>query len=123
MFAGALSGYSVRTSHRNAWTGAVRAGGHNMNLILEGREADHVKVACQGNLTVMPSTGQGDGLKQVVGADCFEQRVLLNMAGTNYVDSSGVSWLLVTHSRFVDGGGKLVIHSAPPRVRETFDLL
>jgi anti-anti-sigma factor len=94
-----------------------------MKLILESREADHVKVACEGNLTVMPSTGQGDDLQQVVGANCFQQMVLLNMARTDYVDSSGISWLLVTHGRFVESGGNLVVHSATPRVRGTFELL
>lgn len=94
-----------------------------MKLILLGYESDHVRIACEGNMTVLPPTGQGDGLKQVIGPDCFQKTVLLNMARTEYVDSSGISWLLVTHGRFVEAGGKLVIHSLPAQVRDTFELL
>ena len=46
-----------------------------------------------------------------------------DLAGVDYIDSSGVSWLLVLHSRLQGGGGRLVVHSATPRVRTTFDLL
>ena len=88
-----------------------------MKLTLRGREAGLVLAACRGSMTLLPPSGPGDALKQVLGSDAFRQTVLLDLAGVDYVDSSGVSWLLVAHSRFAEEGGRLILHSAVPRVR------
>lgn len=94
-----------------------------VKLILRNSEGDVVQVACEGNMTLLPPTGQGDSLRDVAGNDCFKQKVLLDMARTDYIDSSGVSWILVVHSRFIECGGRLVLYSLSTRVRGTFDLL
>jgi anti-anti-sigma factor len=94
-----------------------------MKLTLRGHEGGLLLAACEGSMTLLPPTGPGDALKQVLGSDVFQQTVLLDLGGVDYIDSSGVSWLLVAHSRFAEQGGRLILHSAPPRVRETFALL
>jgi hypothetical protein len=34
-----------------------------------------------------------------------------------------VSWLIINHKRFREGGGMLVLHSVPPLVDQVFRLL
>jgi anti-anti-sigma factor len=94
-----------------------------MKLILKAREGDVIHLAWQGSMTQMPAGGHLEAVRQVVGADCHDQTVLFDLARVDYMDSSGISWVLVLHSRFVEGRGRLVLHSATPRVCATFDLL
>jgi anti-anti-sigma factor len=94
-----------------------------MKLVVQDREGDVVRIACAGSMTLIPPTGQADLLRDVAGPDCFRQTVRLSLADTDYVDSSGISWLVVLHGEFLKAGGRLIVHSIPPRVREMFDLL
>jgi anti-anti-sigma factor len=49
--------------------------------------------------------------------------VLLSLAETEFIDSSGLSWLLECHQKFCDAGGWLVIHSVPPGVMDTLMMM
>ncbi len=62
-------------------------------------------------------------LAQVLGEHIYSKRVLLGLEGSNFVDSSGVNWLLRCHKRFREAGGKLVLHSASPLVCQTLRVL
>jgi anti-sigma B factor antagonist len=55
--------------------------------------------------------------------DIYSRRVLLDLAGTDYVDSTGVSWLLTCHKRCREGGGRLVLHSLTPLVKQVLQVL
>ncbi len=55
--------------------------------------------------------------------DVYSRRVLLDLAGTEYIDSTGVSWLLTCHKRCREGGGKLVLHSLNPLVKQVLQVL
>ena len=46
--------------------------------------------------------------------------LLLDLGAADFVDSSGLSWLLMWHKRYNGLGTKLVLHSVPPMV---FDVL
>jgi len=45
------------------------------------------------------------------------------MAETRFIDSSGLSWLVVCHKRFVQAGGRLVLHSVSPAIMELFKMM
>ena len=53
----------------------------------------------------------------------YGKKLLLNLAQTDFVDSAGVSWLLVCHKRCREAGGQLVIHSLTPMVRQVLGVL
>lgn len=52
-----------------------------------------------------------DPLIQLYGSDIYGQRVMVNLAKAQYIDSLGVDWLLKTHRRFQKAGGRLILHS------------
>ena len=62
-------------------------------------------------------------LESLLGPEVFARKLLLNLEETNYVDSSGVGWLIGCHKRFQQAGGKLVVHSVPPTVRQVLRVL
>ncbi len=49
--------------------------------------------------------------------------MLLNLEDSNYIDSSGVGWLLRCNKRFREAGGRLVLHSVPPLALQVFQVL
>ena len=49
--------------------------------------------------------------------------VLLDLSKADYLDSNGVSWLIIAHKHFVQAGGRLILHSLPRRLQDTVDLL
>lgn len=55
-----------------------------------------------------------DPFADLYGKQVYGQKVLVNLSRSNYLDSSGVSWLLASNKRFQEGGGALVLHSAQP---------
>jgi anti-anti-sigma factor len=82
-----------------------------------------VRVACEGKLTELLDAAAADPMERLLGADGYCRTVLFDLGRTDYVDSSGVSWLIVTHKRFGGAGGRLVVHSVKGPVAGVFDLL
>jgi anti-anti-sigma factor len=78
---------------------------------------------CEGEISQADFSPGQDPLPERLGPDGFRARVLINLERVEYIDSSGVSWLIVNHKRFREQGGKLVLHSVPPRVDQVFKLL
>lgn len=60
--------------------------------------------------------GPGDVLVDNLGAEVYAQRGLFDLSGSNYIDSRGISWLLVCHQRFKEHGGRLVLYGLPQLV-------
>jgi len=81
------------------------------------------------NLRAVDSVIRGDPSPDLNGfADLLAERgyggpVLLSLAETEFIDSSGLSWLLECHQKFCDAGGKLVVHSVPPSVMDTLMMM
>lgn len=50
-------------------------------------------------------------------------KVVLSLEDSEFIDSSGLSWLLECHQKFAAEGGTLVIHSVPPSVLDTFMMM
>jgi len=59
----------------------------------------------------------------LLGEDWPSRRVLLNMERVPYIDSSAIGWLIHAQRAFRAAGGKLVLHSISPSVRNVLDLL
>ena len=94
-----------------------------LNLISIDRDG-LVRVATQGDLTaagVRP--GGRNPLESLLGANWPAHWVLLDLGRTHFLDSAAIGWLLTSQRRLRAGGGGLAVHSAPPRVRQMFDLL
>ncbi len=59
----------------------------------------------------------------LLGESPFSQRVVLDMSDSEYLDSSGVSWLLGTHEHFEEAGGRLVLYSVSPMAMNVLKVL
>jgi anti-sigma B factor antagonist len=64
-----------------------------------------------------------DPLDSLLDGRSYQRSVLLSLANTDFIDSSGLALLLVWHKRFCEAGGKLVIHSVPSHVMDTLKVM
>jgi anti-anti-sigma factor len=85
---------------------------------------DHLTlVEVSGRITPDSFSHESEPLAALLGPGTYHRRVLLSLANSEYINSSGVGWLLVCHKRFRDAGGRLVIHSIPQLIRSVLDVL
>jgi anti-anti-sigma factor len=93
-----------------------------LNLLPE--IAGVVRVACQGNITQEKISRDSDPLQAAAGGpEVYGRTVLLNLEQADYIDSSGISWLLVCHKRCTQLGGRLITHSVPPAVMKMLEIV
>ena len=64
-----------------------------------------------------------DPLVEQCGGDVYSKPALINFARADYIDSSGVGWLLTCHKRFKEGGGKMVLHTISPFTMQFLKLM
>lgn len=62
-------------------------------------------------------------LDELLGSRGYGQRVMLNLTETRFIDSSGLSWLVVCHKRFIQAGGRLVIHSVRATIMDLLKMM
>jgi anti-anti-sigma factor len=96
-----------------------------MKLSLVSIERDGVvRVSSEGNITCEDFRAEGKNpLESVLGASWSNNRVILDLDRTNYIDSSAIGWLIDTSKRFKQAGGALAVHSVRPAVRQVLELL
>jgi anti-anti-sigma factor len=94
-----------------------------MRLTLASHTDQLTRLECEGEVTQHELTSDKDPLETVMGTTIFRRCVLLSLDKTTYIDSSGVSWLLHGHKEFERSGGRLVLHSLSPMVRQVLNLL
>ncbi len=94
-----------------------------MKLTLGTRDDLLIRIHCEGDVTMDKLIGKPDPLEKILANRDFAGCVLFDMERTNYIDSHGIGWLLRCHKHFVERGGKLIIHSVPPLVKQTLLLL
>lgn len=88
-----------------------------------GEAEGAVSVRAAGCLSDMSNPGPSATLDALLGADCYARPVLLDLNYVDFIDSSGIGWLLGAHRRFRGAGGALVLHSIPPVVLHTLKVL
>ncbi len=86
-------------------------------------ENDVVRVDVLGKISRDGWAVNHEPLVKVFGEDIYTKTVLLNLSNSNYLDSTGVEWLLTAHRRFVHGGGKLIIHSAKLMMQQILKMM
>jgi anti-anti-sigma regulatory factor len=94
-----------------------------MKLSLLSEEGGLARLQCEGPITMTQVQEGVAPLERLLGPEAFKRRVLFDLVKTNFIDSSGVSWMLVCHKSFTKAGGRIVFHSAPPLVQQTLALL
>jgi anti-sigma B factor antagonist len=94
-----------------------------MQLILVSEDDNVTCVACVGNISQSLFTPNSEPLEDLLGQGCFARQVLMDLEKADYIDSSGIGWLIGSHRRFTAAGGRLILHSIPPMVEQVIHLL
>ncbi len=82
-----------------------------------------LQLRLDGTLTMMETEEAERQLEEALVPAGYRQKVLLDLENATFIDSSGISWLMICHKHFVQAGGKVVFHSPPPLVEQTLKLL
>lgn len=93
-----------------------------MELNVLSTEGDLVRMELRGNV-VQTTLRSPEPMGQLLGDGGYAKRVILGMADTSFVDSSGIGWLLSCNKRFRQSAGTLVIHSVPPIVLDMMKIM
>jgi anti-anti-sigma factor len=80
-------------------------------------------VRCAGKVGLVEFQQGRDPLVNLLGSKIYRGRVLFDLSQIDYIDSSGIGWLVVTYKRFCQAKGWIVFHSPSQFVRDTLDLL
>ncbi len=93
-----------------------------MELTLVSENENILRLSVAGRI-VQSALVAADPLSDAMGGEDYSRDVLLDMAQVEYIDSSGIGWLLARHKRFREAGGKLVIHSPSSMVSDVVKML
>ena len=93
--------------------------GNQLNLLDE--QPQQVRMQLVG--AVSHDQSPTDSFQKLGGPAIYSRKVMVDLSKCHYVNSGGVAWLLIHHRRFQEAGGKLVLHSASPVVRQIFNLM
>ena len=93
-----------------------------MQLSLHSDDGNYLHMRLKGRVT-QKELPEEDLFVTQLGPQAYTRKVLLDMQESEFLDSSGVSWLLVSHKRFRERGGQIVLHSIPPLVGNVLKVL
>jgi len=94
-----------------------------MRLTMVSHTDQVTRLQCEGEITQFDIPTDRDPFQDTLGPVIYRRRVLLDMEKAEYIDSSGIGWLLAAHKRFQREGGRLILHSVPPAVEQVLRLL
>jgi len=94
-----------------------------MELSTVSDDGQVLRLRASGRITQDVLSPREDELGELLGAEGYARRVVLSLADVDFMDTSGISWLLARHKRFREAGGTLVIHSLLPMVLEVLKVL
>jgi anti-anti-sigma factor len=94
-----------------------------MKLSIAQDDGQSVRVAVQGPVTQRELSPLQEPLVELLGPGAYGREVRLDLSGTDYMDSSGVGWLLACHKRMKQAGGKLTLHAPHPVVANVLSVL
>jgi anti-anti-sigma factor len=86
-------------------------------------DGDVLRLQVSGRVTQDKLSPTSDQLGDLLGTQGYARQVALSLADVDFIDTSGIGWLLARHKRFREAGGRLVIHSVMPMVLEVLKVL
>jgi anti-anti-sigma factor len=95
----------------------------SMEVKLVRNEGDTVRLETLGKVSRDGWTSNRDPLGDFFGQSIYSKGALLNLQHSHYLDSTGVEWLLSSHKRFKDAGGKLVVFGLNPVMSQILKMM
>ena len=94
-----------------------------MKLSIAQDDGQCVRIAVQGRVTQRELAPLAEPLQDLLGPKGYSRQVRLDLSDTNYLDSSGVGWLLICHKRIRQAGGSLTLQAPHPIVANVLRVL
>ena len=95
-----------------------------MSLRLVSIDADGcVRIAADGPLTSDNIEADANPLAGILGGGWGKHRILLDLAGADFIDSCAIGWLLETQRDLTRTGGRLAVYNILPRVLRVLKIL
>lgn len=94
-----------------------------MELKIVADEGDVVRLKVLDRIVRGTTDPCSDPLVRLGGRSIYGKTVLIDMSESDFIDSSGLSWLLVAHKRFCEAKGQLILHSLTPNVLDTLKMM
>lgn len=94
-----------------------------MKLTLDNQEDGSCYLTLAGRISQTAVDGQNPQLSHQLGLAHLNQKILVSLQQTDYIDSSGIGWLLATDKQIRDSGGQLILHSLPLDIQHVFGLM
>src|SRR3954468_3356721 len=89
-----------------------------LKLTVVSDDGNVVRVQCEGEISQVKFQLNDNPLESLVGPNVYSRKLVLNLDRVEFLDSSGISWLVVTRKHCQQQGGVLVLHSIPPRIQQ-----
>jgi anti-anti-sigma factor len=81
------------------------------------------RVSIAGRIVQSDLDEQRAALDRLLGPGESPQPMLVDLSAADFIDSSGLSWLLVWHKRYNCAKSKLVLHSIPPMILDVLRMM
>lgn len=94
-----------------------------MDLKLENQVGGVCHLTLAGKISQTAVDSQADHLGRLLGSANMNQKILVSLEHTDYIDSSGIGWLLAADKKIRDAGGRLVLHSVPLDIQHVLGLM
>ncbi len=94
-----------------------------MQLKLDSQLEGICHLSLAGKISQTAVDGHADELGRLLGSANMNQKILVSLQHTDYIDSSGIGWLLATDRKIRDCGGRLILHSVPLDIQHVFGLM
>jgi anti-sigma B factor antagonist len=94
-----------------------------MKLSIAHDDGQKVHVAVTGRITQREIGPAVEPLQELLGEGAYARQVRLDLRETEFLDSSGVGWLLTCHKRIRQAGGRLTLHQPHPIVANVLRVL
>lgn len=94
-----------------------------MELFVVSDGDDVLQLGVKGRIQVTVPSEMVEAVLELLGDQGCRRKVLLNLAETDFIDSSGLSGLLGCNRQFGEAGGKLILHSVPTSVMEVIKVM
>jgi anti-anti-sigma factor len=94
-----------------------------MQIKVLSNDAELTHVRASGKITPDSFSGGSEPLAKMLGESVYARPLLMSFEGADYINSSGVGWLLICHKRCRESGGKLVLFAIPKMIQNVFNVL
>ena len=94
-----------------------------MQLQCVAQDRDLVLLRTRGSITPEVFAREQEPIGQLLGTHVYRLKMLLDLSDSEYMNSSGIAWLLTVHKRCRDQGGQLILHSLTPGLSDVLSTL